>query len=92
MSTPGHIYLVELPGGYVKVGRSVHRFDRLAHYTTAGAELLCWISPRFDGYRGAETAIIATLAARWPRGEGSSGSACPSGRPSSWPASSSAAA
>ena len=62
----GHIYVVELPGGIVKVGRSAHRFDRLAHYAKADDELLSWISPRFVGYRGAETSLIHALGARFP--------------------------
>ena len=64
--TPGHIYLVELPNGYVKVGRSAHRFDRLAAYATRDAELLAWSSPAFVGHRGAETSLIHALAARFP--------------------------
>ena len=44
---PGHLYVVELRPGVCKVGRSSHRFDRLAAYATRDTELLAWSSPAF---------------------------------------------
>lgn len=63
---PGHLYVVEVRPGVCKVGRSSHRFDRLAAYATRDAELLAWSSPAFVGRRGAETHLIHALASRFP--------------------------
>ena len=63
---PGHLYVVELRPGVCKVGRSSHRFDRLAVYAARDTELLAWSSPAFVGHRGAETSLIHALAARFP--------------------------
>ena len=67
---PGHLYVVEVRPGVCKIGRSTHRFDRLAAYAKRETELLAWSSPAFVGHRGAETHLIHTLAARHRRAEG----------------------
>lgn len=63
----GHIYVVEIAPGRCKVGRSVHRFNRLAAYAHRDTELMAWSSPRFAGHCGAETQLIHRLALRHPR-------------------------
>lgn len=57
----GHIYAVECRPGWVKVGRSSHRLSRIAAYGGLDSDLLAWVSPRFSGYRGAETHLIHRL-------------------------------
>lgn len=66
----GHLYVVEVSPGVCKIGRSVHRFSRLAAYASADRELLAWMSPKIDGYRGAETILIHRLAERFARAKG----------------------
>lgn len=62
----GHIYVVELAPGICKVGRSAHRFSRLAPYAPKDQELVAWTSPRFSGFRGAETWLIHQLSGSYP--------------------------
>lgn len=54
----GHIYVIDLGVDGVKVGSSMHRFNRLAPYAGHADELHCWSSPRHEGYRGTERDLI----------------------------------
>lgn len=61
---PGYLYVVEITDGIVKVGSSIHRFQRLAAYATGGKELCSWSSAPHPEYIGSEREIIDTLTAR----------------------------
>ena len=56
----GFIYVVG-QGRLTKVGRSIHRFDRLAAYVKSADELLVWSSPRHARYMDSEARVISEL-------------------------------
>ena len=58
----GFIYVVEVGPHTVKIGRSSYRYSRLTEHAPTSSELLAYVSPRFAGYRGAETEILRRLA------------------------------